>query len=261
MINGYSGCKLLFKNGVVSKTSKDIDYNSRLEVQISKQMIFNNTSFIQAPKVLKKYYTQNLLSCDMEYCLGESAIEWIGTASREDLQAFTYIIISNIENCLSQSETVQLTCLQSTFENKISSLKGACENRIIRELYTSFPTDVSFPIGFCHGDLTLSNIIKGNSIYYIDFLDQFIESPLWDIVKLRQDTQYHWSAIIGNIEHYNSTLLSLNIMNEMIENHEIYQKWSKTLFFMEKLNLARIIPYVERGGFLYHFLNQKICQH
>ena len=41
----------------------------------------------------------------------------------------------------------------------------------------------------CHGDLTLSNLIfKNNEIYCIDFLDSFIDSPIIDLVKLKQDS-------------------------------------------------------------------------
>ncbi len=32
----------------------------------------------------------------------------------------------------------------------------------------------------------------------IDFLDSFIETPLMDIVKLRQDTKYNWSYLLVN---------------------------------------------------------------
>lgn len=53
------------------------------------------------------------------------------------------------------------------------------------------------PVGLCHGDLTFSNILfNGNNYYLIDFLDSFIESPLLDIVKLRQDTAWLWSQLM-----------------------------------------------------------------
>ena len=52
-------------------------------------------------------------------------------------------------------------------------------------------SDMLIPVGTCHGDLTFSNILfNGNNYYLIDFLDSFIESPLLDIVKLRQDTAW-----------------------------------------------------------------------
>ncbi len=53
------------------------------------------------------------------------------------------------------------------------------------------------PVGICHGDLTFSNMLfNGNNYYLIDFLDSFVESPLLDIVKLRQDSAYLWSQLM-----------------------------------------------------------------
>lgn len=53
------------------------------------------------------------------------------------------------------------------------------------------------PVGVCHGDLTFSNILfNGNNYYLIDFLDSFIEAPLLDIVKIRQDSAHLWSQLM-----------------------------------------------------------------
>lgn len=47
-----------------------------------------------------------------------------------------------------------------------------------------------FYYGSCHGDFTFSNLlIHQNNIYAIDFLDTFINSPVLDLVKLRQETR------------------------------------------------------------------------
>ena len=53
---------------------------------------------------------------------------------------------------------------------------------------------ISIPVGDCHGDLTMSNIIfwVGKYISY-RFLPSFIETPLWDVVKLEQDLIMGWS--------------------------------------------------------------------
>jgi hypothetical protein len=57
------------------------------------------------------------------------------------------------------------------------------------------PATLVIPLGECHGDLTLSNIIitQDNNMYLFDFLDTFIESPLQDISKIIQDMRYGWS--------------------------------------------------------------------
>ena len=64
---------------------------------------------------------------------------------------------------------------------------------------------IEMPVGVCHGDLTFSNILfNGNNYYLIDFLDSFIEAPLLDIVKIRQDSAHLWSQLM-----YTKSYLSL----------------------------------------------------
>lgn len=57
------------------------------------------------------------------------------------------------------------------------------------------PNPLVIPIGKCHGDLTLSNMIltQDNKMYLFDFLESFIESPLQDISKIIQDMRHGWS--------------------------------------------------------------------
>ena len=55
---------------------------------------------------------------------------------------------------------------------------------------------ISIICGFNHGDLTFSNIlydIDNGIIYLIDFLDNIIETPINDIVKLIQETKHNWT--------------------------------------------------------------------
>lgn len=64
------------------------------------------------------------------------------------------------------------------------------------------------PLGKCHGDLTLSNLLVQErfardsepTIVVIDFLDSFIESPLADLAKMAQDLLYGWTLRLTMIE-------------------------------------------------------------
>jgi hypothetical protein len=61
--------------------------------------------------------------------------------------------------------------------------------------YTMAMPSVLFPIGTCHGDFTLSNmLLTDRGIFLIDFLDTWIESPVLDISKLNQEAQLMWSC-------------------------------------------------------------------
>lgn len=104
---------------------------------------------------------------------------------------------------------------------------------------------INFPVGICHGDLTLSNIIcKDRYLYLIDFLPTFLESPLQDVVKLDQDFIYGWSLrksteevrAKGYIFYEHAYPKNLN----KIKSNYFYQYQ-----ILMALCIARIIPYIK----------------
>lgn len=122
--------------------------------------------------------------------------------------------------------------------------------------YIKYITDkfqqINIPIGICHGDLTFSNIlVVCDKFYLIDLLDNFIETPLQDIVKIRQDTKYLWTMNLINFNIDKTKLIiSLNKLDNMIDTY--FKKntnssnWYKQYYNMfQILNFLRIIPYVE----------------
>ena len=104
---------------------------------------------------------------------------------------------------------------------------------------------MELPIGKCHGDLTFSNILfSGNDYYLIDFLDSFVESPLLDIVKIRQDSAYLWSELMYSGE-CDST--RLRIVADKIDT-EIYNfasqfDWFRYYKIFQLMNFLRILQY------------------
>ena len=107
---------------------------------------------------------------------------------------------------------------------------------------------IKIPIGKCHGDLTFSNILFAtDNIYFIDYLDSFIETPIQDIVKLRQDTKYFWSVMMY---HNSYDIVRLNMIFKYIDtqidnyfkNVDSYNDIYDTLHLM---NILRILPYVK----------------
>ena len=122
---------------------------------------------------------------------------------------------------------------------------------------------VNIPIGLCHGDLTLSNILIGYNdfnIYLIDFLDSFIETPLFDILKVRQDTSYLWSLKL--FEHKcdeNKIIIHLNYIDEIIHTHFKKYQWYEELYdYFQIINLLRVFQYCKTestASFLYEEIN------
>jgi aminoglycoside/choline kinase family phosphotransferase len=103
------------------------------------------------------------------------------------------------------------------------------------------------PIGLCHGDLTLSNILvqehQGDRIVLIDFLDSFIESPLADLAKLRQDLVHGW------------TLQMLRSRDDFIDGVRLYVLHRR---LYERVVLAPFAaePWFAFGFFFFSVVNQ-----
>lgn len=118
------------------------------------------------------------------------------------------------------------------------------------------------PVGMCHGDFTFSNMIFGNKIILIDFLDSFVESPLQDVAKLLQEVRLKWTLLMDNPT--DRDLTKINIGYEYLQD-KIIDRISKRLPEYERLigifyliTLLRIIPYTKKDTRIYRALIKEI---
>ena len=103
---------------------------------------------------------------------------------------------------------------------------------------------IEIPISYCHGDLTLNNMLfLDSNIYLIDFLDSFVESPIIDLVKLKQDLQFFWSQKLLGISNTRSNCAYYYIWDKLnVEFKELINSIEFKVF--EAINFLRIEPYV-----------------
>ena len=101
------------------------------------------------------------------------------------------------------------------------------------------------PIGYCHGDLTFENIIVNNdTIYLIDFLDSYLDSPLIDLSKILQDLYLNWSN--RNYKVHVLDLVRNQLIIQRIQNViEECRINPSTLELQRKMTLLRILPYTD----------------
>jgi hypothetical protein len=139
------------------------------------------------------------------------------------------------------------------FRKKLVTVSAATIDPVLKRLVEAcidvldtLPTELSFPMGPCHGDLTLSNVILDpvSGITLIDFLDTFLETPLQDVAKLKQDFVYGWS--------FRNSPLPLSIKAEILCRHhfpkaiiQIERMYPVQVNLLTLLTLARIAPYVK----------------
>ena len=104
---------------------------------------------------------------------------------------------------------------------------------------------ICIPKGNCHGDLTTSNIIAtgGSTFYLIDFLPCFLETPLWDILKIKQDLLYGWTT--RHLKGY--TLNNAKILNKFLIPQQLkkFEGENNITNLFDAINIARLVPYIK----------------
>ena len=238
---GLSGCSLeLINDRVLRKYSPTTDYNSRLLSQADKQVVFGNRIYknIDAPKVYD--IQQNYF--DMEYIAGKSFEEFFSSASVNDVEFVVSTLFDYFDTLISTARSFDAT---NKILTKIDSLKEKSSHKKYIEFLRKYVEDnrIIVPHTFCHGDLTFANIIfHKNRLFFIDFLDCYVDTFLSDLVKLKQDLHHLWAV-------HNQDVYSVRI-------HQIYQYiWDKlevryesfmneSFHILDVMNALRIEPYL-----------------
>jgi serine/threonine protein kinase len=245
---GLSGCKLeLLSDNIIRKHSNGLSYNKRLHLQSIKQSSFNNLKLqnISAPKVLF-YNFENLNYFDMEYCTGENVFQYLEYCSVLEAQEIISTLFQYFDFLVQNSFKYDDDLVKKNIISKLSSLAPESEyNEIINLIIERYDElNISNVKGsFCHGDLTFGNMLfSKNEIFFIDFLDSFIDSYLIDFAKIKQDLFYHWIANLGG----NKSLRILQIFSYFWYNisdryYDIIN--SQAFDLIDFINLLRIEPY------------------
>ena len=252
----YSGDKVEIFNDndekYIIKTWSDINKGKNA---IDKQIRFKNINIsgncvVKSPSVYEsEIIEKKFFRAKMSYIEGECGIDIPSKSSRQTIlkirEVFGSIIYLNFERAKIKDIP------SSKFIEKLLSIKSHSTSptlsNLVSRLIDKFKklTTISIPIGDCHGDLTMSNIIfsGSESIYLIDFLPSFIETPLWDIVKLEQDLIMGWSY--RYVQSANKITAKI-VFDKCIPNQLklIKSQWEVQTKLLSALNLARIIPYV-----------------
>jgi len=240
---GLSGSNLEIVEGAVRKTSPQASYNPRLMSQLDKQNYFSKLTFtyISTPKVLCKgeaYF-------DMEYINAHRFDSFLSTATPRNVS----LIISGLNEYLSfLISTSRTQNAEAKVKSKLGALKQASGYRKFIEFLQRVDVDLtSIPYGFCHGDLTFANILfNEKKIYFIDFLDTYVDSYLIDLTKLKQDLYYQWSSRVFAAHDMRVYQLKKYIWAQLEYNYYT-QLNSKQFQLLDAINLLRIEPYLKNS--------------
>ena len=263
-IQGHSGCDIVIvheDNDLrIHKSTHDAGYVPRLVNQANKQIAASKIEYqnIRVPKIFEVVRNDSDATIKMEYIYSRNFIEHFEQAGFEQIKyligAIKYFI--DLENANSTTQIVPsavLTDKMADVARKVERNKHLMDDFEAQELVKRSSAvmdsvgDMLMPVGMCHGDLTFSNILfNGNNYYLIDFLDSFIESPLLDIVKIRQDTAYMWSTLMYNkpFDKVRLSIISEKIDSAIDEYFTGKYEWYRKYYMpLQLMNFLRILQY------------------
>ena len=263
-IQGHSGCEIVIVHEdndlFIHKSTHDSGYVPRLVNQANKQIAASKIEYqnIRVPKVFEVEQNDTSATIKMEYIYSRNYVEHFEQAGFEQIKyligAIKYFIDLEINN--SRMETVPSHILSDKMADvarkveKNVHLKDDAEAQELVRRSSAVMDKVGnmvLPVGMCHGDLTFSNILfNGNNYYLIDFLDSFIESPLLDIVKIRQDTSYLWSTLMYNkpFDKVRLSIISEKIDVAIDEYFSGRYQWYRDYYMpLQLMNFLRILQY------------------
>lgn len=257
----HSGCLLTTEDdgglSIVKKIAHDDASSHRLLQQINKQqqhreLLDGAVCFFDVPEILEQGNENNLAYFTMPYIAGPDCANLLKSASKPLLDEIFEGVKSLIEFYISQSTTISIS--KQVLIDKVISIKAKPDliSQIKGYVSECVEEQLTLPIGYCHGDLAFANILfksEEHKFYLIDFLDTFIESPLQDIVKIRQDTRHKWVMRLLRskgtvIPDENQMLINLGYVDGLVQDYFLKYEWySKYYKVFQVINLARILPY------------------
>ena len=238
---GLSGCSLeLINDRVLRKYSPTTDYNTRLLSQADKQVVFGDRIYknIDAPKVYdmqKNYF-------DMEYIAGKSFEEFFSVASVNDVEFVVSTLFDYFDTLISTARSFDAT---NKILTKIDSLKEKSSHKKYIEFLRKYVEDnkIIVPHTFCHGDLTFANIIfHKNRLFFIDFLDCYVDTFLSDLVKLKQDLHHLWAVRNQNVYSNRIHQIYQYIWDKLEVRYESFM--NESFHILDVMNALRIEPYL-----------------
>jgi hypothetical protein len=197
----------------------------------------------------------------MPFLKCENPLEWLSKANSKDIIQLTNVLLNYFNSILKESIVEDFN--YNIWINKITDLTIKIKDNDLKEILKTLSLKTfsnKFYYGNSHGDFNFSNLFitkeKENiSIFTIDFLETFINSPLNDITKIRQDLKHFWT--LKHLDNKNidkNTIIIIlnyidNKISSMIDNDIILSEYYLSF---QILNLLRIIPYItEQSTFNY----------
>lgn len=275
-VKGHSGCQIDIVNEgsrlYIFKSTHDPKYINRLYLQAKKQKKASQSEYqhIRIPEIYDIDKTDEHLVIKMEYVYSKNYIDYFEDAGFDNISYFVKALKIFIDTEIANSPLQMVST--NVMKDKFADVCKKCQanehihnekeiQQILKSseaIFSSLPAEIEIPMGKCHGDLTFSNILfNGNNYYLIDFLDSFIESPLLDLVKIRQDSQYEWSRLMyeGEVDLIRLSIISQKIDKEIDTYYRQYQWYRDYYHVFQLMNFLRILQYAKEDEVITYLKN------
>jgi len=185
----------------VRKAAHDEPASARLRLQMDKQVEFADRvqGVVATPAVLNDGEIDGRFFFDMDYIQGTDGASFLRQASIPDLQAFARHLCGYLEAAagLVADHTVDPFEVLSGRVEEVQARTGALDTEllaIVRAALEPAREIGPVPTTFCHGDLTLENMVidRHGGVWLIDLLDSPLEHHWQDVAKLHQDLAGGW---------------------------------------------------------------------
>jgi hypothetical protein len=255
--DSFSGSKFFIfkkKNKIYLK-KKFKKISQRDILSFHKQISFKNykigSTSIESCKIKDINAKKNYIL--LEYNIGLSGSNILLNGNYKTFQLLDNFLKKFVDKTFSNLKLVKINKI--IYLNKINQIKrklnknhlsvsNIFESRILKIL-----KKIKFGchVGYCHGDLTLSNLIistKKNKIILIDFLHSYNDSPLQDICKLIQDLKLYWTSRYLEGQNFLRAKIFCNNL-KLFQNirSDIKKDYIEILELELLMTLYRILPY------------------
>lgn len=248
LVKGNSGFGIELVNELTIRKSSSGKGAERLKRQIEKQIEFHQRysshDRVRTPRILSTGTAAGAYYADMEFVAAKDFVQFLCEADRHALDNFSAVmadfIKANLEGAKEKDVSGDIRAKLKELRERgvpapyVEMAEGHCQG------------PVHIPVGTCHGDLTLSNILfKGEVLYLLDFLDSYVESPLQDVVKVRQDTYFCWSLLLYQSDfNWPRVQISLQYLDRQIDDAFQSYDWYKRHYdLFQFINMMRVLPY------------------
>jgi hypothetical protein len=238
-LRGHSSCHVfLCERGntkFVKKISGAAGYCKRLEQQMIKQREFAHP-WIRKPSVYEFGTENERFYFTMEYVNGVQLSTFISRNTVRDLDPIIEQLLAFVRSNICKTTTD----FRAPLSEKLASISSISSVPIDRYFQYCLAFDWSaIPTGYCHGDLSFENmLVHQSNLYFIDFLDSFIETPYLDLSKLLLDILVLWSWRFEKRRPIIKAAHLYDIVLSQLESREV-----EIVRRLLVLNLLQILPY------------------